>query len=231
MNSASCAEMDTFVENEDQDWDDYQPYRAVCRAAIGSFVIGVFGLLALAAPLMVIVPLFGLFWGWRALATIRRYPDELTGRGLAWTAVALNGLLFVGGSTFHAVVYATEVPEGAQRISFRELQPARDAPDLPVPPRALELDGEHVFIKGYLYPDGQQNNIRQFILIPDLGTCCFGGQPALTDMIQVTLQEPLRARFSLRRRSVAGILRVDTELRPVSGLGGVYYQLDADHYR
>lgn len=231
MNSAVCAEMDALVENDQEGWEDYESYRAVSKAAVSSLIIGIFGLLALAAPLLVILPFIGLFWGWRALRSIRCYPQELTGRGLAWTALVFNGLLFVGGSTFHAVVYATEVPEGAQRISFRDLQPTRDAPDLPVSPRALELDGEQVFIKGYLYPDGQQNNIRQFILIPDLGTCCFGGQPALTDMIQVTLQDPLRAHFSLRKRSIAGILRVDTELRPISGLGGVYYRLEADHYR
>jgi hypothetical protein len=222
---------ETYLETDIVEGDIYEPYRALSKAAVVSLIVAVFSLLALATPLAVVIPLAGVLMGWRALVAIRQYPDELTGRGLAWTAIALNAALFLGGSTFHAVVYATEVPEGAQRISFRDLQPRRDAPELPVSPRALELDGQRVFIKGYLYPDGQQHNIKRFILVPDMGTCCFGGQPKLTDMIQVTLRDPLRAHFAIRKRSLAGVLHVDTELKAVSGLGGVYYQLDADHFR
>jgi len=88
-----------------------------------------------------------------------------------------------------------------------------------------------VFIKGYVYPDGQQYNIKRFILIPDMGTCCFGGQPKLTDMVEVTLRDPLRTVFERRKRRLAGTLSVDLRLKPVSGLGGVYYRLDAEYVR
>ena len=128
-------------------------------------------------------------------------------------------------------MYATEVPEGFQRISFADLQPVPEAPQLPIPPKALELNGKKVFIKGYVYPDGQQYNIKRFILIPDMGTCCFGGQPKLTDMVEVTLRDPLRTIFERRKRRLAGTLTVDIRLKPVSGLGGVYYRLDAEYVR
>jgi hypothetical protein len=131
----------------------------------------------------------------------------------------------------HGVAYATEVPEGFQRISFADLQPVREAPQLPVSPRALELNGQKVFLKGYLFPDGQQSNIKRFVLIPDLGTCCFGGQPKLTDMVEVTLRDPLRTVFELRKRRLAGTLIVDTRLKPVSGVNGVYYRMDAEYVR
>ena len=62
-------------------------------------------------------------------------------------------------------------------------------------------------------------------------TCCFGGQPKLTDMIEVTLRDPRRVNFSYARRRLAGILKVDPRLKPISGLQGVYYQLDADHVK
>jgi hypothetical protein len=64
-----------------------------------------------------------------------------------------------------------------------------------------------------------------------MGTCCFGGQPKLTDMIQVTLQDPLRIRFSLTRRHLGGTFRVDGRFKPISGLRGVYYQLEADYVK
>ena len=64
-----------------------------------------------------------------------------------------------------------------------------------------------------------------------MGTCCFGGQPKLTDMIEVTLDEPLRIEYSMRKRKLAGIFKVDTQLKAIDGLGGVYYQLQANHRR
>jgi hypothetical protein len=140
-------------------------------------------------------------------------------------------LLLVGGIALHATVYALEVPEGYQRISFYELQPSEDRPDLPVPPKALDLNGQKVFVKGFVYPDGQQSNIQRFVLVPDRGTCCFGGQPKLTDMIEVTVVTKDRLRYSLQMRKLAGTLHVDTRLKPVDGLGGVYYRLDADYVR
>jgi hypothetical protein len=80
-----------------------------------------------------------------------------------------------------------------------------------------------------VYPGDKRKDLRQFILVPDKGTCCFGGNPKLTDMIEVTLQDSLRVNYSFRKRGLAGTLRVDTTTKPVNGLGGVYYQLEADY--
>jgi len=110
-----------------------------------------------------------------------------------------------------------------------DLQPTAEAPHLPISPRALELNGKKVFVKGYVYPDGQQYNITHFVMVRDLGTCCFGGQPKLTHMIEVRLQDPLSVNYALRRRKLGGTLRVNTSLKPIGKLGGVFFQLDADH--
>ena len=72
---------------------------------------------------------------------------------------------------------------------------------------------------------------KKFILIPDLGTCCFGGQPRLTDMIEVTLSGDQTVRPSLRQVKIAGVLKVDTSLKPVKELQGVFYQLKADYFQ
>jgi hypothetical protein len=133
----------------------------------------------------------------------------------------------VVGACYHSFVYATELPPDHVRISFADLQPDERYPQLPIPPSAIDLDGKKVFIKGYVHPENSRRNIKQFVLVPDMGTCCFGGQPKLTDMIEVTLQDPLRIDYSFARRSLSGTLRVSTEKKPVSGLDGVYYQLDA----
>jgi hypothetical protein len=220
-----------ITENIPEYDEDIQPYRALSRSAVFCLVLGLLSITALMAPALLVLPALSILLGVVALAKLRRYPAELTGRPAALIGLALSIVLLIGGSVLHAVAYATEVPEGFQRISFADLQPVREAPQLPVSPKALELNGQKVFLKGYLYPDGQQANIKRFILIPDLGTCCFGGQPKLTDMVEVTLRDPLRTVFELRKRRLAGTLIVDTRLKPVSGVNGVYYRMDAEYVR
>jgi hypothetical protein len=45
------------------------------------------------------------------------------------------------------------------------------------------------------------------------------------------LRDPLRVEFARRKRKLAGTLKVDGTLKPVSGLGGVAYRLDANYVR
>jgi len=220
-----------IVENISDYEDQVQPYRAVSKSAVLCLVLGLLSLGGLLFSALLPLPVAGIVLGLVARVKLRRYPDELSGRPAVVLGMVLNIAVFVGGSVMHTVVYATEVPEGFRRISFADLQPVPEAPQLPIPPQALDLNGKKVFIKGYVYPDGQQYNIKRFILIPDMGTCCFGGQPKLTDMVEVTLRDPLRTIFERRKRRLAGTLSVDTRLKPVSGLGGVYYRLDAEYVR
>ncbi len=209
----------------------FEPYRAVSKGAVLSVILGGCSLLGLYSPTLLALAALGAVLGMMAFRTIQRYPNELTGSWLAVSGAMLGSVIFVAGVVRHSYIYATEVPEGHLRISFAELQPDKKQPHLPIPPSALELNGQKVFIKGYLYPDGQQSNITRFVLVPDLGTCCFGGQPKLTDMIEVKLEEPLQTIYSMKKRKLAGELKVDQAVKPVSGLGGVYYQLKADHLK
>ncbi|MBP87409.1 MAG: hypothetical protein CMJ64_11915 [Planctomycetaceae bacterium] len=210
--------------------EGFAPYRAVSKAAVVSLVLGLASVVGLASATLLVLALVGFVLGLIGWRSIVRYPAELTGKPMAILGVVLSAMFFVVGASKHMHEYATEVPEGYERISFRELQPEKGS-RMPIPPGALELSGQQVFVKGYLYPDGQQDNIQRFVLIPDLGTCCFGGQPKLTDMIEVTLEEPLRVSYSMRKRKFAGLLKVDPRLKPVSGVNGVYYQLQADFLR
>ena len=211
--------------------EGFEPYRAISKAAVVSFVLSLLSVLGLYWAVFLVLALLATLLGVIGYRSVVRYPNELTGKTLAAVGTLIGGCLFVGGLAKHSYVYATEVPEGHVRISFAELQPDKNNPRMPVPPKALELDGKEIFVKGYLYPDGQKFNITRFVLVPDLGTCCFGGQPKLTDMIEVTLEEPLQTAYNMKKRKLAGELKVDMSLKPVSGVNGVYYQLKADHLR
>jgi hypothetical protein len=204
-------------------------YRTVSRTAVLGLVFGIVGLLAILYAAMLFLPAVGLIFSLLALASFRKYPEELTGKPIAWTAFLLSGLLLIVAPIRHAYIYATEVPEGYERISFSTLTSPKGAPDMPTA-EALELNGKQVFVKGYIHPSSiSANSSKYFVLVPDLGTCCFGGQPPLTHMIEVTLTGNEGVRHSFRKFKLAGKLQVDTNLKPISGLQGVYYQLRADH--
>ena len=207
---------------------DHLQYRALSMLAVATLVLAVLSLSALVMPILLVIPALGIFLGAIAIFKIKRNSDQLSGMGIAHVGFFSCVALLLGGSVFHSYIYATEVPDGYERISFQVLQPSD--PRFPVPESAVELDGKQVFIKGYVHPssgNGARENLKQFVLVPDMGTCCFGEQPKLTDMIEVTLQDPHRVNYSFARRKLAGTLKVSTQKKPVSGLDGVYYQLDA----
>ena len=218
---------ETWAGSSDQLDLEYYQYKAVCTASIVGLVFAFLSLICLLSPTLLFLPGIGIITSLYAVNKVRKFRDELTGLGMAKIALFLNAMLFIVVSGYHSYIYATEVPEGYQRISFVDLQPADGEPG-PVPRTALELDGQKVFIKGYTYPGERRLNLKTFVLVPDIGTCCFGGQPALTDMIEVTLDDPLRANYSMFCRKLTGVLEVDNKIKPVSGLGGVYYRLKAD---
>ena len=206
---------------------EVHPYRAMSRMALMSLVFALLSSMGLLIPVLLVFAGLGGLCSLLAFRSLRRYPAELSGGSLAMGGGVLSGLLLVGGISFHSYVYATEVPDGYERISFRVLQPEKDS-RMPVPEAALQLDGQRVFVKGYIHPDAGMAPVQTFVLVPDMGTCCFGGQPALTDMIEVTLPGSLHVRYSTRKRKLAGTLKVDSRLKPVNGLNGVYYQLEVD---
>jgi hypothetical protein len=49
--------------------------------------------------------------------------------------------------------------------------------------------------------------------------------------LEVTLKDPLYITYNQRMRRLGGVLKVDERKKPVSGLDGVYYQLDADYLK
>lgn len=218
----------SIYETEEVHDDEYQAYRAVSKAAVLSLILSSASIPSFWWPMLLFLPAVAILFGLIGLSNIKRYQQELTGRIPARIGLILGAILLLGGTARHAYVYATEVPDDYTRISFSDLQPTADAPHLPFSPRALELNGRKVFIKGYVYPDGQQYGITHFVMVRDLGTCCFGGQPKLTHMMEIKLQDPLTVNYALRKRNLGGILRVNASPKPIGKLGGVFFQLDAD---
>jgi hypothetical protein len=210
---------------------DTDVYQAISRAAISSCVLGVMGLLSFWLVPLLVLPILGLVFAIVGLRNLRRFSGELTGFPLAVTGMLLCGFTLALAPALHIYTYVTEVPDGYERVYFSQLKSPYIDADIP-PDSAMELHGKQVFLKGYIHPTSiASSSARRFVLVPDLGTCCFGGQPKLTHMIEVTLSGDKFARYGMRQVKLAGTLLVDNQLKPVADLQGVYYQLKADVYR
>ena len=221
----------SFGEEDIEPVEGDDDYRSVSRMAVASAVFAVMGLLGFLVVPLLLLPLVGLVCAAVAFRSFKAYPDELIGKKVAVFGGVVAALTLAVAVPMHYYIYLTEVPEGYERLDFAVLKSPYNAPDVP-PPAALGMDGKKIFVKGYIFPSSvSSSSAKSFILVPDFATCCFGSQPPLTHMIQVNLMGDLVAKFGMRRYKLAGTLRVDPTLKPVQGVDGVYYTLNADYIR
>jgi hypothetical protein len=217
---------DAEVEYEENSAaDDYAQYRTLSPSAVVSCVLGVGSVVAFFNWWLAVLPLAGLVVGVFALRRIAARSDELTGRVPALLGVVLSAVCLVGGQATLWYIRLTEVPDGHIRMSYEDLQPDPRVINQIVPTSAENLDGERVFIKGYVLAGNRKDAIRTFIQVRDQGDCCFGGNPKLTDRILVHLKPSDAFTYTNKVQKLIGRF----EIRPgraIDVAGDVVYQLD-----
>lgn len=221
------AEIQLTAAEEDLEF----PYRAMSTSAIASIIFAVVGLLSgVFFPPMLGLCVIGVLLGLAGIRKTTRYPDEFDGKTLAIAGVALNLLIAVAGAGMHTYTYLTEVPDGYTRVRFYELQQKGEL-DQPTA-KALEIDGEAIFLKGYIHPASGSGLLKRFILVPDLGTCCFGGQPKSSDMIEVTLVGGDTTKAGLTKKKLAGQFSLNRAPQSVTDFdNAVFYRMQVDIIR
>ncbi|REJ70471.1 MAG: hypothetical protein DWQ31_01100 [Planctomycetota bacterium] len=206
--------------------DVVSEYRALSTLAVTAFLLGVLSITAFVGWVFWFLALLALLVGLYAVMTIRTRPEELTGEGLAIAGMALAAICLVGSVGLFLYEFKTELPPGHQRLYYAFLEPDAGVPGQVTPDFADKIDGHRVFIKGYIYPGLKKEGIRRFLLVRDKGDCCFGGNPIVTERIQVTLAEPHRLQFTDRKIKVAGKFRLEQAGGAVDAGGGLYYHID-----
>jgi hypothetical protein len=207
-------------------------YKSIPPLAPVSALLGICALSGLLSPLGVLFAIFGAVLGFVALHQIDRSEGNLSGRKLAIVGTLTSAVLLVSGVAVHVYWFQTEVPPGYQRISFgldiskkgfvMEDGQGRVHPDI------AALEGKSLFVKGYMYPGTQLEDLSTFLLCRDNGDCCFGGQPKLTDMIKVKMTGDLKAHHMQHLVSVAGVFRL-RDLRKAGNLEPAF-ELEATHF-
>lgn len=209
--------------------------RSIPGGAILAIVFGLLSLLSFVLGQLVLSMLgfvsavIAVVMAFKAIMQIRRYPEEYTGIQHAMVGCVLGIFSMVGGGAYHVYDYSTEVPEGFQRISFADLQPDIQKNELGISQVAFDLRGKQVFIKGYIHPGVQgTGKVGHFILVPDMGTCCFGGQPKATDMVEVKIVgNAPKIAYSTQRIKLAGTFDlVNPDNSKSLGLKNIVYKMD-----
>lgn len=178
---------------------------------------------------MTVIPLIGAVLGLIAWRKIRSSAGEYSGGKLAGFCAVILLTTTVAAAGFHTYNFATELPEGYQRVSFPNDISNKGFVTVDgqtkVHPDVEQLAGKPVFLKGFMYPTKQTQGLKSFLLCKDSGDCCFGGQPKQSDMIFVEMQDGQTADFRTGLVAVAGLF----EARPTldeTGLNPVY-KIDA----
>lgn len=207
-------------------------YRPVPVTAPVTLFIGLASLVGLVSVVGLGICVFGIVIGAACLVKIRRSRGELSGKVPAAIGFVLSMVFFVSGSCLHAYTFATEVPEGCQRVNFyRDISSkgfiTKNGQNT-IHPEIMALVDEDIFIKGYVYPTRQTEGISNFILVKDSDQCCFGGQPDLKDMILVKMQDGMTIDYRPGLVAIAG----GFQLRPNVGPGALepLFQLNGTYF-
>ena len=202
-------------------------YRPVPVLAPVSLFFGICSLVAFLANVVgAIIGLFGIVTGIICLLVIRRANGELGGKSISKVGLGLSVLCFSAGLLLNWYNYATEVPEGFQRVHFpSEISQKGFVFEKGVRklhPDVAKLEGKKVFLKGFMWNTMQTTGLEKFLMLKDNGQCCFGGDPKPTDMIWIEMQGIKVNKYDVMV-AVAGVLRCN----PNAPDGSTVYMLEA----
>src|SRR5689334_10245854 len=87
-------------------------------------------------------------------------------------------------------------PAGPLRLTFADLsQWDLDPKDVQVPASVRAYAGKEIDIVGYMIPYGNPEAVEEFVLVKDLGSCCFGQAPQPHHLIECRFVEGKRTSY------------------------------------
>jgi hypothetical protein len=128
---------------------EYAAYRALAVQAIVGLLFGLLAPLAMLSEWLWAMPALGLFFSSWALRRLKRDPEALTGRKLAWVGLSIS-LLFAVAAPTDWLVYRRAVSNEARQFAdlwFRYVthDEPQKAHQLTVPPSARQPLGDNLW--------------------------------------------------------------------------------------
>jgi hypothetical protein len=207
-------------------------YRPVPVLAPVSLLLGLLSALGFVGIVVAPLGLIGIVVSLLCIVRLRKFRGEYGGMWLAVTGLVLSFVFFTTSAGLWAYTYTTEVPPDYRRLNFNDdiskkgFVKADGGKAIDFHQDVKQLDGKKIFLKGYMYPTKKTNGLSSFLLVKDNAQCCFGGNPAITDMILIDLENGKKADFRQGiLMSVAGVFHC----KPASGPAGLMpvYSIDS----
>lgn len=204
-------------------------YQAINPLSVGSVVLGLLSALAFFHWGFLFLPLIGVLLGVAGLVNLARVDGARVGIYLSCTGICLSLLLGGGLYGYSVYRYYHVTPPGYLLIDYNSLE--SNNPNQPFPEAAFELDGQRVFVRGYMYPTRQQTGLTTFIMSRDNGVCQYClPNPKITDQVFVELVGGREAAYTTHLIGVGGVFSMKFE-DPKKKYGGIIYHIEADYLR
>ena len=223
-------EFDDALRGRYHEYDEVRPeesdqYRAIGSLSVTSFVFGLLSFLSFFSGFLLIVPVLGLMFGVLSARKIIAMPTVMGGLRLTVAGMVLSFVLGCMGIWWQYYSYYNLTPAGYTELTFYDFAAG---PSGAVPNEIMNLDGQRVFVRGYMYPNLQMEGIDRFGLVNKITTSAFGGaMPDPTDMILVEIKSGEAIDYRAKPIRVGGTLRV---LRDFS-YEKLPYTIEADFVR
>jgi len=117
--------------------------------------------------------------------------------------------------------FRNEAKTGSLRVSFDDfdllkvlnMEPVVDDAVDYMPQWLTNLNGKTIKLRGYMFPTHDAEGIEQFVLARDNQICCFGRDPKIYDLVQITMKAGKTTNYipSIRAFDVIGKFRIDMQ--------------------
>lgn len=114
-----------------------------------------------------------------------------------------------------------------QILSFEELSswPYEDGLK-GLPSGVKKLDGSKVIMTGFMLPIDEVENIKEFLLVQSLWSCCYGQPPDINGIVRVVMKGKARADYQFDPIKIIGTFKVEAAVE--DGYCVDIYQLHAE---
>ena len=204
-------EFDDALRGRFHEYDEVRPeeadqYRAIGSLSVTAFVFGLLSFLSFFSGFLLIIPVLGLVFGVLSARKIIAMPTVMGGLRLTVAGLVLSFVLGCMGIWWQYYSYYKLPPVGYTVLTFYDFAAG---PSGAVPNEITNLDGQKVYVRGFMYPQKLQDGIEHFALVNKITTSAFGG-PTLdpSDMILVEIKTGEKIGYSAKPISVGGTLRV-----------------------
>ncbi len=205
---------------------DYHPMPVLAPVAL---FLGLASFAALMGLFGIVLAAVGILISLIAFLQIKASEGYLSGTKLVVSGGVLSTLFLLSGGYLLISDYKAELPPGYQRVNFPAEIAEKKFVEVgglrEIHPDVKPFVDQPIFIKGYIWQTRADRGMSSFILLKDNGKCCFGGNPAPNDMIEIRMQDGKTFDYVSGLVAVAGVLRAE----PNPPLGQPVYVMEAQH--